>query len=213
LGKPADRHKAEITAMAFGREGGSLYTASLDGSVRKWDVPNRSLSNVLNPPGGSRAALTSLVVSPDGMVAASAGPRILVWPAGSVTASVLSSPGAQPISALALDPAAHTVFGASGNRVLRWPLNSVQPAARCLPACNQSLDGGVAAVAADSHQFVYAASGSKIYWWHVSDATADNSGAFDPKQPSLLALTIVGSGATELQATEDATSIKLWRAQ
>lgn len=195
--------------MSFGHDGRFLFTASTDGDIRQWDVANRTLGGVLTPPSGQRAALTTLAISTDGTIAAGAGTHVLVWNAGSPTATVLNAPGGEGIGAVAFDPAGHTIFAGSGKRVLLWR----QGVLSCLPGCNQSLDAPVAAVAADSHGFVYAASGAKIFWWHLHDGGADNRGTFDPAQPSLQSLTIVGSGATELLATEDDTTIKLWRAQ
>ena len=209
LGKATDRHQGEILAIAFGRDGRLLYTASSDGDIRQWDVANRSLSTVRNPPDGQRTALTSLAISVQGTIAAGAGPRVLVWPADSSSANVLSAPAGESVGAVAFDPAGRTILAASGKRVLLWRLAALL----CLPGCNQSLGDPVTAVAADSHDFVYAASGSRIFWWHLYNGTPDNSGTFDPAQPGLQSLAIVGSGATELLASEDETSIRLWRVQ
>ena len=62
VGGDTVRHSGPISDLAFSPDGRSLYTASLDGSVRVWDVPTNTCLDWLSfhtPP-------TSLTVSPTG---------------------------------------------------------------------------------------------------------------------------------------------------
>ncbi|CAJ1942734.1 unnamed protein product [Cylindrotheca closterium] len=62
FGARMDSHTAPITDLGFSPDGRSLYTSSLDRTVRVWDVPTNSCVDWL----GFNTAPTSLTISPTG---------------------------------------------------------------------------------------------------------------------------------------------------
>merc|ERR1719223_150143 len=62
FGTRATSHTAPITDLGFSPDGRTLYTSSLDRTVRVWDVPTNSCVDWL----GFNTAPTSLTISPTG---------------------------------------------------------------------------------------------------------------------------------------------------
>ncbi|KAG7350263.1 WD40 repeat-containing protein [Nitzschia inconspicua] len=61
-GRSLARHSGPVSDVSFSPDGRSLYTASLDGTIRVWDVPTNSCIDWL----GFNTPPTSLTVSPTG---------------------------------------------------------------------------------------------------------------------------------------------------
>jgi U3 small nucleolar RNA-associated protein 21 len=62
FGKGAVRHKQAISDLCFSPDGRSLYTASLDSTIRVWDVPTNNCIDWL----GFKSPPTSITISPTG---------------------------------------------------------------------------------------------------------------------------------------------------
>lgn len=62
-------HEGTVSAVAFG-PGGTLATASADGTARIWDAATGRAVRTIRPGSG---ALTALAFSPDGRLLATAG--------------------------------------------------------------------------------------------------------------------------------------------
>lgn len=73
------RHKASVSAVAFGPDGRTLYTGGWDNAVRVWDVDRMTERASFTWPIGNR--VTALAVSPDGLRAAAGGDSgtVAVW--------------------------------------------------------------------------------------------------------------------------------------
>ena len=62
FGKGSSQHKAAISDLGFSPDGRTLYTSSLDSTVRVWDVPTNTCVDWL----GFKSPPTALTVSPTG---------------------------------------------------------------------------------------------------------------------------------------------------
>ncbi len=75
-------HTAPVTSIAFSGDGAWLFSSSLDGTVRRWNVQEAAAA-------GSEARMpvaSGVAMSPDGAVAAyQCGPHVCFWQAGSPT--------------------------------------------------------------------------------------------------------------------------------
>jgi WD40 repeat protein len=80
LGSPRvlEGHRERVLAVAYGPDGGTLFSAGLDSTVRCWDLPSQRERAAWSWPIG---AVSSLAVAPDGMTAAAGGclGRSVIW--------------------------------------------------------------------------------------------------------------------------------------
>lgn len=70
-------HADEVDAVAFAPDGGTLASASLDGTVRLWDVARRAPLG--EPLRGHAGIVNSVAFAPDGRTLVSAGEDGTVW--------------------------------------------------------------------------------------------------------------------------------------
>jgi WD40 repeat protein/serine/threonine protein kinase len=113
-------HTDTVEAIVFSRDGNTLYSASRDKTVRRWDL-NQGVGSILYEHAG---AVTELALSPDGTRLASGGedrmPR--VWHLGEGRARSLSGHSAQ-VSSVAFSPDGRSLLTGSQDHTLRvWNL-------------------------------------------------------------------------------------------
>ena len=103
--------------VAFAPDGSTLASADADGSIRVWDVHDRSVQRTLRTP-----SVSGLAYAPDGRSLAATGDdgvlRVFDTEAGSATQRPV---GEEPLLALALSPAGkYVATGDRAGRVLIW---------------------------------------------------------------------------------------------
>ena len=71
-------HRGSITAIAIHPDNRALYTASVDGTIKEWDVANRQLLNTIDVGGWTP---NSIAITPEGtqLVSANQDGKIVVW--------------------------------------------------------------------------------------------------------------------------------------
>jgi WD40 repeat protein len=77
-----EKHKSEVTSLAFSPDGQMLVSASRDGALILWDVPSgQFVSSLLvgNMDAEKAKPISGVVFSPDGSRLVSAGSEVVVW--------------------------------------------------------------------------------------------------------------------------------------
>lgn len=131
-------HNKDVSNLAFNRKGDRLASASLDGTVRLWDVQHGTTIDVLQGPAKVTGRRAFVAFSNDGQrVAANfSDERTFIWDLKSNPAMVRHLPRLTNTQLISIDPQDRRVLTASADKAQIWNAGNVTPtsaAVRAIP--------------------------------------------------------------------------------
>jgi WD40 repeat protein/tRNA A-37 threonylcarbamoyl transferase component Bud32 len=197
-------HKGAITSVAWGGDGTMLASASLDGTIKLWDVATRQQHATLT---GHTGVVWAVAWSADGrtLASASADRTIKLWDVATCQKRVSLTGHNGPVRAVAWSGDGTTLASASEDRTIKlWDVAAHQERASLM-----GHDGPVAAVAwnRDGTTLVSASQDKTIKLWDV--ATRQERATLTGHTSTVAAVALSGDGTTLASASYDKT-IKLW---
>ena len=165
-------HSAAVTACKFVKNGRVLITASLDGSVRAWDLIRYRNFRILTTP--TRLSFTSLAVDPSGDVICAGSSdsfEIHIWSlqTGQLLDQLAGHEG--PVSTLSFTPNGGVLVSGSWDRTVRiWNIFGRTQTSEPLKLQADVLD---LAVRPDSKQLAIATLDGQLTFWSLSEANQE----------------------------------------
>ena len=214
MGPENFRHQSQISALAFSPDGKMLYSASLDGYVRKWDVDKGT--HVADLDMSEHRALQSLLAPTNELVAAgeaSTNASVNVWVPNHPSPIKLTG-ASDAVVALAYDARTDTlVGGGAAGETLLWLMNlaakaPITPFATKPSRAPERVHG--LAMAPDGRIFV--AFSHSVFLWRLQNGDVRGGDSFTPSG-TVSGLALVRDGNATLLATAGGQdhSVKLWR--
>lgn len=162
-------HIGAITACEFAKRGNVLFTSSLDGSVRAWDLIRYRNFRTFTAP--SKIQFTSLAVDPSGEVICAGSLDsfdIHIWSVqtGQLLDRLAGHEG--PVMSLAFSPDGSTLISGSWDRTVR--LWSIFARSQTSEPLQLQSDVTAVAVRPDSKQLAVTTLDGQLTFWSISDA-------------------------------------------
>ncbi len=129
----AEGHAADVTAVAFSRDGSRLASGSSDGAIRLWDASTGAPLGALP---GSDATIHSIAFDPAGArVAATAGNAVGIWDAKTSQLLLAVQPGPPSLDLVAFSADGKCLLTTSGSLAMRLDSrSSYEPEAEAIVA-------------------------------------------------------------------------------
>lgn len=167
-------HTAGVTACQFAKRGNVLFSASLDGSIRAWDLTRYRNFKTFTAP--TRLSFTSLAADPSGEVICAGSLdsfNIHVWSVqtGQILDQLAGHEG--PVSCLAFAPNGGALVSGSWDHTVRiWSIFTRTQTSEPL-----QLQADVLCVAyrPDSNQIAVSTLDGQLAFWSVSEASQENA--------------------------------------
>lgn len=162
-------HTSGVTACEFAKRGNVLFTASLDGSIRAWDLIRYRNFRTFTAP--SRLSFSSIAVDPSGEIVCAGSLDsfdIHIWSVqtGQLLDQLAGHEG--PVSTLAFSPDGSTLVSGSWDRTVRiW---SVFGRTQTSEPLQLQADVLCVAYRPDSKQIAVSSLDGELSFWAVSDA-------------------------------------------
>ncbi len=220
LGSPLTSHTSWVESVAFAPDGRTLASANGDGTVRLWDVSDRSTPRPLGSPlTGHTDRVRSVAFAPDGRTLASASHdhTVRLWDLSDRSAPrPLGSPltgHTNTVVSVAFAPDGRTLASAGDDRTVRlWDVSDrTTPHPLGSPLTGHTDWVGSVRFAPDGRTLASASGDGTIRLWDVSDRAAPH-----PLGPPLTGHTswvasvaFTPDGRTLASASDDHT-IRLW---
>lgn len=162
-------HMGAVTACEFAKRGNVLFTSSLDGSVRAWDLIRYRNFRTFTAP--SKIQFTSLAVDPSGEVVCAGSLDsfdIHIWSVqtGQLLDRLTGHEG--PVMTLAFSPDGSTLISGSWDRTVR--LWSIFARSQTSEPLQLQSDVTALAVRPDSKQLAVTTLDGQLTFWSISDA-------------------------------------------
>lgn len=173
-------HDKDVSGLAFDRKGTRLASASLDGTVRIWDVEHGTTIDVLQGPAKVTGRRAFVAFSNDGQrVAANfSDERTFIWDLKSNPAIVRHLPQLANTEIIAVDGQDRRVLTASADSVQIWNAANVTPASK--PIRKLPLRSISAAEFSPSGNEILTASAAGVQEWSALVWPADKDRPIDP---------------------------------
>ncbi|KAL8667798.1 MAG: hypothetical protein Q9202_000262 [Teloschistes flavicans] len=165
-----DEHSSGVTACEFAQRGSVLFTASLDGSVRAWDLIRYRNFRTFSAP--TRLSFSSLAVDPSGDVVCAGSLDsfdIHIWSVqtGQLLDQLAGHEG--PVSSLAFAPSGGMLVSGSWDHTVRmWNIFDRTQSSEALQLQADITD---IAVRSDSKQIAVSTLDGQLTFWSVAEAT------------------------------------------
>ncbi len=208
LGQPISsavltEHRAVVSALVFDHDAPILYSASADGTVRRFEVGGGGRSEVLVR---HEQPVTALALDPRGhrLASGSAAGELVIWEIERSEEVVRETVHTAAIKALAFDPEGTTLASASDDGTAR-----LRPIGEGKPKSLRGHDGGVLVVAFDAEgtRVLTASRDGTARLWRAEDGTAFP--ALEGHTKGVFHARFVGAHGV-VTASDDGTA-RLWR--
>ncbi len=198
-------HQDAVVALAVPANGAWLASASVDGTIRTWDMASGAPLRVLR---GLQRSVHALAVSPDGgrLVSAGNGRRLLVWDPATGQRPDLLTGDDYGVYALAFSPDGRLLASAGRDRtIVLWDIGKRQKE-RVL----EGHDGPVLSLAfsPDGEWLLSGGTGGQIRRWSV--ATGSEIGSLTSHRGRAVSAVAVSPDGRWFATASDADQVRLW---
>jgi WD40 repeat protein len=197
-------HESEISALAFSNDGQMLASASVDKTIKLWNVVTQELIVALPT---QKMALNGLAFSLDGQILASVGAdkTIKLWKITTQEETTNLKRHKLALSAVAFSPDGKTLASAGADKTIKlWNLNTQEEIASLV---SHKLSIDALAFSPDGKTLASAGKDKTIKLWNV--ATQEEIGNFTGHKQAITALNFSQDGQT-LASVGTNESIVLW---